>query len=500
MRSTLILGLLAALGMAAAPAAFVPAASAQAKKDTLTLAMTLEPAPGLDPTTGSAAAIGEIVHYNLFETLTRITDKAQVVPLLAKSWTVSEDQLTYTFKLLEGVKFHNGEALTAETVKWGYERNAGEKSTNKRKAVFTNIETMATPDAATLVVKLKSANPNFLFNLAENTASIVEPKSAETNGNNPIGTGPFKFVNWQKGQSVTLAKAETYRDPASVKLSRITFRFINDPSAMAAALLSGDIDAIPQGGTDNIDQFKGDKRFTVTEGLTEGETILGINNKRKPFDDVRVRRAIAHAINRQEIIDGAMNGVGVPIGSHFSPNHPDYVDLTGVYPHNIDKAKALLKEAGVAPGTEWTLSLPPPAYARRGGEIIAAQLAKVGIKIKIENQEWAQWLDVTFKNKNFDLSIVSHVEPLDIVIYENTGYYFQYDSADFRSLMQTSRTATDSKARSDALKKAQAKIAEDAVNGFLFMLPRVSYYKKDLVGIWQNAPIFANDLTQVHWK
>lgn len=159
-------------------------------------------------------------------------------------------------------------------------------------------------------------------------------------------------MNWQKGQSVTLAKAETYRDPASVKLSRITFRFINDPSAMAAALLSGDIDAIPQGGTDNIDQFKGDKRFTVTEGLTEGETILGINNKRKPFDDVRVRRAIAHAINRQEIIDGAMNGVGVPIGSHFSPNHPDYVDLTGVYPHNIDKAKALLKEAGVAPGTE----------------------------------------------------------------------------------------------------------------------------------------------------
>ncbi len=494
MRSTIILGLLAALGMAS------PAALAQAKKDTLTLAMTLEPAPGLDPTTGAAAAIGEIVHYNLFETLTRITDKAAIAPLLAKSWSISEDQLTYSFKLLEGVKFHNGEAFNAEVVKWAFERNAGEKSTNKRKAVFANMESIAAPDAATVVIKLKSANPNLLFNLGENTASIVEPKSAATNPTNPIGTGPFKFVSWQKGQAVTLAKAETFRDPASVKLSKITFRFINDPSAMAAALLSGDVDAIPQGGTDNIDQFKGDKRFTVTEGLTEGETILGINNKRKPFDDVRVRRAIAHAINRQEIIDGAMNGVGVPIGSHFSPNHPDYVDLTGAYPHDIAKAKALLAEAGVAPGTEWTLSLPPPAYARRGGEIIAAQLAKVGIKVKIENQEWAQWLDVTFKNKNFDLSIVSHVEPLDIVIYENTGYYFQYDSADFRALMQTSRTATDSKARSDALKKAQAKISEDAVNGFLFMLPRVSYYKKDLVGIWRNAPIFANDLTQVHWK
>jgi peptide/nickel transport system substrate-binding protein len=493
MKTTMLLALVAALAFAA------PATQAQSKKDTLVLGMVLEP-PGLDPTTGAAAAIGEITHYNLYECLTRINEKGEVEPGLAKSWTISEDQKVYTFKLIDGVKFHNGEPFSSATVKFAFERAKGEKSTNKRKAVFANMEAIETPDPSTVVLKLKTPNPNLLFNLGENTAALVEPKSADSNATNPVGTGPFKFSAWQKGQSVTLVKAETYRDPASIKLSRITFRFINDPSAMTAALLSGDLDAVPQGGTDNIDQFKRDKRFVVTEGLTQGETVLGINNKRKPFDDVRVRRAISHAINRQEIIDGAMNGVGVPIGSHFSPHHPDYVDLTGVYPHDVNKAKALLAEAGVAPGTQWTLTLPPPAYARRGGEIIAAQLAKVGIQIKIDNVEWAQWLDGVYKNKNFDLTIVSHVEPLDMVIYEDTKYYFQYDNEEFRTLMQQSRAALDPKERSRLTKLAQTKLAEDAVNGFLFMLPRVSYYKKGLVGIWENAPIFVNDLTKVHWQ
>ena len=493
MKNTVLLALVAALALAA------PATMAQAKKDTLVLGMTLEP-PGLDPTTGAAAAIGEITHYNLFECLTRINDKGQVEPGLAKSWSISEDQKAYTFKLVEGVKYHNGEPFTSATVKFAFERAAGEKSTNKRKAIFANMEAIETPDPATVIIKLKATNPNLLFNLGENTAALVEPKSADGNATSPTGTGPFKFSGWQKGQSVTLVKAETYRDPAAIKLARITFRFINDPSAMAAALLAGDLDTVPQGGTDNIDQFKKDKRFVVTEGLTEGETILGMNNKRKPFDDVRVRRAVSHTINRQEIIDGAMNGVGVAIGSHFSPNNPDYVDLTGVYPHDVAKAKALFAEAGVAPGTEWTLVLPPPAYARRGGEIIAAQLAKVGMKAKIENVEWAQWLDVVYKNKNYDLTIVSHVEPLDMVIYEDVKYYFQYDSDPFRALMQQSREALDPKERTRLTKLAQSKLAEDAVNGYLFMLPRVSYYKKGLVGIWQNAPIFANDLTKVHWQ
>ena len=130
-----------------------------------------------------------------------------------------------------------------------------------------------------------------------------------------------------------------------------------------------------------------------------------------------------------------MNGLGTPIGSHLTPNDPGYVDLTGQYPHDPAKAKALLKEAGVTTPLTLTLTLPPPDYARKGGEIVAAELAEVGIQAKIENVEWAQWLSNVYKDKNYDLTIISHVEPLDIGIYAKPGYYFNYDNADFNAII-----------------------------------------------------------------
>ncbi len=477
----------------------LPGAASAQKKDSLVVGMALEP-PGLDPTIAPAAAIGEITHYNIFEGLTKIKENAEVVPLLAANWTASEDLKTWTFKLKAGVKFADGSAFDSADVKDSFTRYGGEKSTNKNKKTFENMAEIATPDAQTVVIRLKNPDPVFLFNLGLNTAVITAPETAATNATNPVGTGPFKVEKWVKGDSVTLVKTPTYRDPGAIKLSRVTFKFISDPAATVAAVLAGDVDAFPIGvALESIDQFRKDARFVVTEGTTEGDTVLAINNKRKPLDDVRVRRAISHAIDRKAIVDGAMSGFGKPIGSHFAPHNPAYVDLTGMYPHDPAKARALLKEAGVG-DLELTLKLPPPAYARRGGEIIAAQLAAVGIKARIENVEWAQWLDVVFKNKNYDLSIVSHVEPNDIDVYTKPGYYFQYENAEFNALIDKAGSTLDAKERTRYLQAAQRKLAEDAVNGYLFNLPRVSVFKKGLTGLWVNAPIFANDLTAVSWQ
>lgn len=497
-RTVLSYGAATALVMALA-AGMAPAdAVAQGKKDAIVIGMPLEP-PGLDPTVAPAAAIGEITHFNIFEGLVRILENGQVGPLLADSWTVSPDQKSFTFKLKTGVKFHDGTAFDAADVKYAFEKYAGEKSTNKRKAVFTNIEKIDTPDPATVTIALKSANPTFLFSLGENTAVITAPESSDGNATKPVGTGPYKFESWVKGDRAVLKAAETYRNPAAIKIKTATFRFITDPAAQVAALLAGDVDAIPIGVTgENVPQFEKDKRFKVQIGSTEGETILSTNNKRKPLDDVRVRRALAHAIDRQAIIDGVNSGYGKPIGSHFPPHDPAYVDLTGQYKHDPAKAKALLKEAGVDK-LELTLRLPPPAYARRGGEIIAAQLAAVGITAKIENMEWAQWLDVVFKNKNYDLTIVSHVEPNDIVVYKNPEYYFQYDSAEFRDILTKAEATLDKAERTKLLQAAQRKLADDAVNGYLYNLPRIGIYKAGLKGFWTNAPIFANDLAAVSW-
>jgi peptide/nickel transport system substrate-binding protein len=478
-----------------------PSAMAQAKKDSVVLGMVLEPAPGLDPTMAAAAAIGEVVHLGVLEGLTKINMDGKITPLLAESWTIDPDGKVYTFKLKKGVRFHDGEPFSSADVKFSFERAKAPTSTNKaKKAVFDNISRIDTPDPQTVIVLLNNADGNFLFRMGENTAVILSPKSAPTEATHPIGTGPYKFDSWAKGSSITLVRNDQYRDAGKVQMKKVTFRFINDPAAQVAALLAGDIDGMPRyGALESLKQFQGDARFSVAIGGTEGKTIMTINNKKKPFDDVRVRRALAAAIDRKAIIDGAQEGYGVPIGSHMVPSDAGYVDLTGVNPYNPEKAKALLKEAGVALPLNVTLTLPPPAYARKGGEIIASQLAKVGVVAKIENVEWAQWLSGTFKG-NFDLTVISHVEPLDFDRYGDTSYYYGYDSKAYRDLLASYNTTTDAKGRLKILGDIQRQLATDSVAAYLFQLPQFAVGNKHLKGMWSSSPIFANDPGALAWQ
>jgi peptide/nickel transport system substrate-binding protein len=474
--------------------------SAQAAKTSLNVAMTLEP-PGLDPTTGAAAAIAQITLYNIYEGLTRINEDATVSPMLAESWTISDDGKTYTFKLFKGVKFHDGTDFDAADVKFTYERGAAEDSKNKGKKYLRNITSIGTPDAHTVTLTLAKASPTFLFDLGRSTTVMVNPESADSNGTKPVGTGPFKFVKWTKGDSVEMVKDPGYRDAGSISLEKVKFRFINDQAAQIAAIIAGDLDVIPfSRASEALGAIKKVDRLVVTHGTTEGETILSTNNKHPALSKLKVRQAIAHALNRQEIIEGAMFGAGIPIGSHFAPHNPDYVDLTATYPYDPDKSKKLLADAGHGGGLELTLKLPPTGYARDGGQIVAQQLNEAGFKIKIINVEWPVWLKEVYKQKNYDLSIVSHVEPMDIGIYARKGYYFQYDNADFNALIDKANSAMVPAERSKYLKEAQVKLARDAVNGYLFQLAKTTIKDRKLKGIWKNSPMFVNDLRSVSWS
>lgn len=484
------------LTLSAAVLAF--AAGGALAQTEITIGMQLEP-PNLDPTGGAAAAIDEVVYANVFEGLTRFQADGSIAAALAESWEISEDGLIYTFKLHPGVTFHDGTALTAEDVKFSLDRARAEDSTNAQKALFAGIADVAVVDDTTVRVSLASPNGGFLRNLAWGDAVIVAPESVDEAATAPVGTGPFKFANWVQGDRVELERNDDYwGDP--VALEKATFKFISDPTAAFAAMMAGDIDAFPgYPAPETLVQFEADPRFKLMIGSTEGETILSTNNKAEALSDVRVRQALAHAINRQEIVDGAMFGYGTPIGTHFAPHHPDYVDLTGMSSHDPDKARALLAEAGYGDGLTLSLKLPPPSYARRGGEIIAAQLREVGIETEIENLEWAQWLEQVFRGKDFDLTIVSHTEPMDINIYARPEYYFQYDNPDFQELMAELDLATDPGARSELLKAAQKQISDDFVNGYLFQLARTGVANAEIEGLWLNAPTQANDLTDVRW-
>ena len=487
--------------LAAAPiaAAALPAL-AQSRKDTVVLGMVLEP-PGLDPTVAPAAAIGEIVHYNIFEGLTRIAMDGAVTPLLAEGWNATPDGKTYVFRLRKGIQFSDGAPLDANTVKLAFERAKAPGSTNKaKKAVFDNISSIAVHDPHTVILVLNNADAALPFRLGENTAVILHPDSAATAASKPVGTGPYKLEGWSKGSAVTLARWDGHRDAAKIKLKKATFRFINDPAAQVAAMLAGDIDSMPRfGALQALKQFQGDARYAVEIGTTAGKGILAINNKKKPFDDVRVRRALAHAIDRKAFIDGAQEGLGRPIGSHFAPTDTGYLDLTATYPHDPERARALLREAGIATPLNVSLSLPPPQYARKGGEIIAAQLAKAGIVAKIENVEWAQWLSGPFKG-NFDLTVINHVEPLDYATgYADPNYYFGYDSAKFRSLVATLAATSDPREKTRLWRDIQRQLAEDAVNVYIWNAAQVAVSRKGLRGVWSSSPISANDLAAMSW-
>ena len=389
--------------------------------------------------------------------------------------------------------------MDAEDVKFSLDRARAEDSTNAQKRLFSGITDVTVVDPMTVKVTLDQPNGSFLFNMAWGDAVIVAPESIENIASNPIGTGAFTFSDWVQGDRLELTRNENYwGNPAA--LESATFRFISDPTAAFAAVMAEDVDVfVGFPAPENLPQFEADSRFQVLVGNTEGETILSTNNKMPPFDNLLVRKAVAHAIDRQAIIDGAMFGYGTPIGTHFAPHNPDYVDLLGNSPYDPAKAKQFLAEAGFPDGFKTTLKLPPPSYARRGGEIIASQLRKVGIDAEISNLEWSQWLEEVFKAKDFGLSIVSHTEPMDIGIYANPEYYFQYDNANFQDLMVELNATADPAGRSALLAKAQTIISEDYVNGFLFELAVATVAKSGVKGLWVNQPTAAVDLTVVSW-
>jgi len=463
-------------------------ASAAAAKDDITVALQLEP-PHMDPTSAAAGAIDSVLYSNVFEGLTRFMSDGSVVPGLAESWEISDDGLTYTFKLRSGVTFHDGTTMDAEDVKFSLDRIGTEDSANAQKALYAAISDVTVVDPMTVEVKLSEPNGNMIFNLAWGDAVIVAPESIENIKQQPIGTGAFKFDSWTQGDKVEISRYNGYWGDAPA-LASATFKFISDPTAAFASMMAEDVDVFAGfPAPENLPQFEADPRFQVLVGSTEGETILSTNNKMPPF-----------AVDRQAIIDGAMFGLGTPIGTHFAPHNPAYVDLTGQSAYDPEKAKALLAEAGFADGFETTLHLPPPSYARRGGEIIAAQLAEVGIKAEITNVEWAQWLETVFRGKDFGLTIVSHTEPMDIGIYANPEYYFQYDNKAFQDLIAKFNTTSDPEMRNQMMAEAQQIISDDYVNGYLFQLALPTVAQAGVQGLWENAPTQATDLTAVSWS
>jgi peptide/nickel transport system substrate-binding protein len=465
----------------------------------LVVCQPAEPPSGLDPTAGTSAAIDRIVYANIYEGLVKTNSKGEFVPGLATKWEVSPDGKVYTFFLRKGVKFHNNEPFNAQVAKWNLERAKAEDTKNVHPEYFRGIVKIETPDDYKLVATLADVDALFIAHMAEGDAVMLPMKGYENANTTPVGTGPFKFVQWVRGDRVEMVRFDGYWNPELPYLDKVTIKFIGDASAQIAALKAGDIDVLGWiSAPEAAAELSKDKRFKVYAGTTTGEVIMSTNNKAKPFDNKKVRQAVALAIDRQTVVDLVMFGYGTPIGSHWSPSTPYYKDLTGKFAYNPAKAKALLAEAGYPNGFEATIQLPSIySYSRRAGEVIADMLGQVGIKLKIEIVDWGFWIDRIFKQKEFQLTMIGHVEAWDIGIYAKPDYYFQYDSQEFRDAYAKALKAPNEEEKAKWFGRCQEIIAEDAVNGYLFSAPNLPAMKANVMGWWENYPTIALDCTEV---
>jgi len=473
-----------------------------AAQGALVVQVTTEP-PGLDLTATPASATAAVVHYNIQESLVKVDRTGKIVPWLAERWHTADNR-NYTFFLKRGVRFHNGRELKANDVKFAIERAMDPATKHPHRDHYAAVGDIIVPDDHTVTFSLKSPNANFLLNMARQGSVIYPREAVDTLKSNPIGTGPFKLGEWVRGDRITLVRNPDYHVKGLPKLARATFRFIADPNAALAAVKAGDVDASLFGmGPEHAQGLRNDARFQVIVGDTTNDVIMAMNNARKPFTDVRVRRAVTHAINKPDVLKGAMFGMGRILGSNLDPLNPYYVDVSGAVPYDPGRARKLLAEAGYPKGFDAVLKVAPQYYYTvRTGEIVVDQLKKVGVNVRIEQVEWGQWLARVYcrppcTEPDYDMTIIGHAEAWDINNYANPKYYFRYDSPRFQELFRKSEVTVDDTSRRELYVQMQKLLAEEAPVVFLYMHPRLAVAGKGVQGLWKDLPAFAADLSEV---
>ena len=467
---------------------------------TVTVAITADP-PGWDPTASTSQEIARVVYHNVYEGLVRLDRNGNIVPALAKSWTVSPDGKTLTFQLRSGVKFHDGTPFTADDVVKTFERAKDKNSGHTHPEYYASIDSIEAGPDDTVVFHLSQPNSSLLFNLARPDSIIYPPSEAATQRSHPVGTGPFKFVSYTPGSEVVLERNPDYYIKGEPYLDKVVFKIMSDPNTRFAALQAGDIDMIASSLPP--EQYLQIKKGSVpgvkgTEGTATTEITLALNNARPPLNDKRVREAITMAIDKKAIVQGAMFGLGTVISTHMTPAEPYYID-PHPYPYDPQKAKQLLAEAGYPHGFKIKFELPQPyPIERRTGEVIAQQLKQVGIDAQVSVVEWATWLKRIFLGGDYDMTIIGHSEPRDISIYGNPKYYFHYDNPVVQNLLKQAEAATSPEVQTADYQEVGKIIADDAVNVWVFSPPYLVAAKNDIYGFWTNQPTPAIDMSRVY--
>jgi peptide/nickel transport system substrate-binding protein len=468
-------------------------------KTSLTVALTGPPV-NLDFTTTAGAAIPQALMANIYQGLVRIDQDGKLQPLLADSWELSEDRKTYTFKLHPGVTFSSGDTFTADDVKFSIERVKSDAWKSSLKNKMNVVKAVTVVGDTEVKVELNQPSNAWLYDMGSPIGAMFDPKGVAALATTPVGTGPFTVSAWKPGDSLELAARTDYWGTAP-SLKTATLRYFADATATTNALQSGDVDVVyNMQAPELLSSFKDNKDYQVLEGTSTGKIILSMNNKAAPFNDVRVRQAVMYAVDRKAVMDTAWNGMGTLIGGPVPPSDPYYEDLNDAYPFNPDKARALLKEAGVE-NLNISFSVPTRPYATAVSEIVVSQLKDVGINAKIESTEFpAVWLDQVFTKHDYQMSVILAVETRDVLtMFNDPNYYIGFDNSKIKDDAAAADTA-DEAGYISGMKKVVKSIVDDAGSDALFLFPNIVVAKSTVTGIPANAVSTGLDVSSMGWK
>ncbi|MDL5350851.1 ABC transporter substrate-binding protein [Microbacterium sp. zg-YB36] len=436
----------------------------------------------LDQIFGGSSGVTEVFTGNVYEGLFRITDDAEVEPLLAAETEVSEDGLVYTFTLADAA-FHSGEELSAEDVKYSLERFVGEESIAARKSQLSVIDHIDVVDDQTVAVTLKQPSISFTYNLGY--VWIVNEDAGDLTTSSD-GTGPYALADYRKGDSITLDVNEDYWGEAPAN-GGVVYQYYADPTALNNALLTGAVDLVTsQSNPDSLGEFEA-AGFEIIEGTSTTKELLAFNDRLAPFDDANVRKAIYSAIDREKLLDAIWDGRGELIGSMVPPSEPWYLDLADNNPYDVQLAEQLLADAGYADGFTFTIDTPDSGVHSTVAEFLKSELAKVGVTVEINIITDDEWYQKVYTDKDFEATLQGHVNDRDINFYGNPDFYWGYDNADVQNWLAQSEAASSVEEQTELIAQANQQISDDAASVWLYLNPQLRIAAEGVTGVPENG-------------
>ncbi|QDP98775.1 ABC transporter substrate-binding protein [Microlunatus elymi] len=462
-------------------------------QQTLTVGLGAAPA-NLDFTQTAGAAIPQALMYNVYEGLVKLDEHADVKPLLATSWKISDGGTKYDFTLRSGVKFSNGDPFNADVVKFSLDRVPDWKANTP--TYLSAIRSVSVVSPTEVMINLKQPDNNLLFWLAGPLGAMFSPNAVDDLATTAIGTGPYLLDRYNRGESLILKRNDNYWG-TEAQLATATLRYYNDANAPVNALRSGDLDVVYQTqAADQVKQFQADDQYNVQIGATTGITVMSMNNARPPFNDRRVRLAIIYGVDRDAINTTATNGYGKVLGGPVAPTDPWYVDLSKKYPYDPQKAKQLLAEAGKSKLTV-DFTVPSLPYAQTIAQVVKSDLAKIGVTANLQTQEFpAVWLDKTFTQHDYDLTVINHVEARNVFNYADPSYYWSYRNKAVQKQLTDAVAAPSQQAFVAGMKTAVNGIVDDAAADWLYNAPNIVIAKKSVAGVNADDTGVSLDLTK----